>query len=128
MKFDAFDKTELEQHAAEVKKKWGGTAAYQTYLQHEKDGSIGDPAALMDHFAALGKLKRLDPAAPEVMAAIRELQHFITAHFYDCTPEILAGLGEMYTADDRFRRNIDAAGGNGTAAFVGQAIRAYCAK
>ena len=53
---------------------------------------------------------------------------FITDHFYTCTPEILAGLGQMYVADDRFRKNIDMAGGEGTAAFVAQAIAAYCGK
>ena len=59
-------------------------------------------------------------------AAVRDLQQFITGHFYTCTPEILAGLGEMYTADERFHRNIDKAGGDGTAEFVAKAIRAYC--
>ena len=128
MKFDAFDKTEQEEFAAEVKEKWGGTAAYQEYLQHEKNGSVGSPADLMQRFAELGKLKKLDPAAPEAQAAIHELQQFITGHFYTCTPEILAGLGEMYAADDRFRQSIDKAGGEGTAAFVAQAIRVYCLK
>lgn len=128
MKFDAFDKSELEQYAAEVQKKWGNTAAYQEYAQREKDGAVGDTDGLMACFAKLGTLKHLSPAAPEVLAAVRELQEFITGHFYTCTPEILAGLGEMYTADDRFRRNIDAAGGKGTAAFASQAIRAYCEK
>ena len=42
MKFDAFDKTEQARFAAEVKEKWGGTAAYQEYQQREKDGSAGD--------------------------------------------------------------------------------------
>ena len=32
----------------------------------------------------------------------------------------------MYVADDRFRWNIDKAGGEGTADFVAQAMRAYC--
>ena len=128
MKFDAFDKSELEQYAAEVQKKWGNTAAYQEYAQREKDGAVGDTDGLTACFAKLGTLKHLSPTAPEVLAAVRELQEFITGHFYTCTPEILAGLGEMYTADDRFRRNIDAAGGEGTAAFAGQAIRAYCEK
>ena len=59
---------------------------------------------------------------------IRDLQQFITDHFYTCTPEILAGLGQMYAADDRFRKNIDMAGGEGTADFVAQAIAAYCGK
>ena len=47
---------------------------------------------------------------------------------YRHTPEILAGLGEMYVADERFRENIDKAGGEGTAAFVSRAIAVYCEK
>ena len=126
MKFDAFDKTEQEKYVAEVKEKWGNTIAYQEYQQHEKGGATGNPADLMRHFAKLGKLKHLAPTAPEAQAAIRDLQQFITDHFYTCTLEILVGLGEMYVADDRFRKNIDKAGGEGTADFVAQAIRAYC--
>ena len=98
MKFDAFDKTEQARFAAEVKEKWGGTAAYQEYQQREKDGSAGDFAELMAQFTELGKLKNLAPAAPETQAAIRKLQQFITDHFYTCTPKILAELGEMHTA------------------------------
>lgn len=123
MKFDAFDKTEQERFAAEVKEKWGGTAAYQEYRQHEQDGTAGNPADLMKCFAELGKLKHMAPTAPEVQTAVRVLQQFITDHFYTCTPEILASLGEMYVADERFRRNIDKAGGEGTAEFAAQAIR-----
>lgn len=128
MKFDAFDKAEQEKYTAEVKEKWGNTIAYQEYQQHEKGGATGTPADLMRHFAKLGKLKHLAPTAPEAQAAIRDLQQFITDHFYTCTLEILAGLGEMYVADDRFRKNIDKAGGEGTADFVAQAIAAYCGK
>ena len=73
MKFDAFDKTEQARFAAEVKEKWGGTAAYQEYQQHEKDGSVGDFAGLMAQFTELGKLKNLAPATPEVQNAIRKL-------------------------------------------------------
>ena len=80
------------------------------------------------YFAKLGGLKHLAPTSPEAQAAIRDLQQFITDHFYTCTPEILAGLGQMDVADDRFRKNIDMAGGEGTADFVAQAIAAYCGK
>ena len=72
----------------------------------------------MRHFAKLGELKHLAPTSLEAQAAIRDLQQFITDHFYTCTPEILAG----------FRKNIDMAGGEGTADFVAQAIAAYCGK
>ena len=44
------------------------------------------------------------------------------------TPEILEGLGQMYTADERFTESIDAAGGKGTADFVSRAIAVYCKK
>ena len=47
MKFDAFDKTKQARFAAEVKEKWGGTAAYQEYQQREENGSAGDSAELM---------------------------------------------------------------------------------
>ena len=128
MKFDAFSKTEQEKYTAEVKEKWGNTVAYQEFQQHEKGGSTDNPADLMRHFAKMGKLKHLAPTSPEVQTAIRDLQQFITDHFYTCTPEILAGLGQMYVADDRFCWNIDKAGGEGTADFVAQAIAAYCGK
>lgn len=61
MKFDAFDKTEQARFAAEVKEKWGGTAAYREYQQREENGSAGDFAELMARFAELGKLKNLPP-------------------------------------------------------------------
>ena len=55
---------------------------------------------------------------------VKRLQDYITANFYNCTDEILAGLGQMYVADDRFRSNIDKSG-EGTAEFVSAAIRVY---
>ena len=128
MKFDAFDKTEQARFAAEVNEKWGGTTSYREYQQRKENSSAGDFSELMVRFAELGKLKNLAPASPEAQAAIRKLQQFSTDHFYTCTPEILAGLGEMYLADVRFRENIDKAGGKGTAAFVSRAIAVYCEK
>ena len=95
MKFDAFDKAEQEKYTAEVKEKWSNTIAYQEYQQHEKAELPAPPADLTRHFAKPGKLKHLAPTAPEAQAAIRDLQQFITDHFYTCTPEILAGLGDV---------------------------------
>ena len=125
---DVTDDAQIQAAADLVKEKWGGTAAYQEYQQREENGSAGDSAELMAQFAELGKLKNLAPAAPEVQNAICKLQQFITDHFYTCTSKILAGLGEMYVADERFRENIDKAGGEGTAAFVSKAIAVYCGK
>ena len=61
-------------------------------------------------------------ASEEAQALVKKLQGYITEHFYNCTDAILAGLGEMYVADDRFRSNIDRHG-EGTAEFIRQAIQ-----
>ena len=128
MDFTAFDNSKLEQYAAEVKERWGNTAAYQESAQRPAAEQKDAAAGLMAQFARMGRLRTGDPAGQEAQDAVRELQEFITKHFYTCTPEILAGLGQMYTADDRFRASIDAAGGEGTADFAGKAIAVYCAK
>ena len=128
MDFTAFDNSKLEQYAAEVKERWGNTAAYQESAQRPAAEQKDAAAGLMAQFARMGRLRTGDPAGQEAQAAVRELQEFITKYFYTCTPEILAGLGQMYTADDRFRASIDAAGGEGTADFAGKAIAVYCAK
>ena len=128
MDFTAFDNSKLEQYAAEVKERWGNTAAYQESAQRPAAEQKDAAAGLMAQFARMGRLRTGDPAGQEAQDAVRELQQFITKHFYTCTPEILSGLGQMYTADDRFRASIDAAGGEGTADFAGKAITVYCAK
>ncbi|MBQ2899840.1 MAG: TipAS antibiotic-recognition domain-containing protein, partial [Oscillospiraceae bacterium] len=56
----------------------------------------------------------------------KELQDFITGNYYTCTDEILSGLGKMYVGDERFKNNIDKAGGTGTAEFAAKAIEIYC--
>ena len=113
-----------ERYAAEAKARWGETAAYREYESkpHKPDAE----ARLMAIFTEFGALKNCDPASDAAQAKVKELQDFIRANYYDCTDEILAGLGQMYAADERFKANIDAAGGEGTAAFVQSAIAAYC--
>ena len=44
-----------------------------------------------------------------------------------CTDEILSGLGKMYVADERFKKNIDKYG-EGTAEFAAAAIAVYTKK
>lgn len=56
---------------------------------------------------------------------VKDIQNYITENFYECTNEILAGLGKMYAAGGEFTTNIDSAGGPGTARFVSLAIEEY---
>ena len=130
MNFEVFDKSEMEHYKAEVKAKWGNTQAYQDYLQKSATRSEEEQKEiakqLMGKFSELGTLRHLPPAAKEVQEKISVLQKFITDHYYVCTNEILGGLGQMYVEDERFKKNIDRAGGDGTAEFVSSAISVYC--
>lgn len=106
----------------EAKERWGETAAWKEF--EKRSGSAEESAdGLMKLFARLGELKELPPESDEAQAAVSEIQRYITDHYYNCTDEIFAGLGEMYVADERFRKNIDKAGGGGTAEFARAAIR-----
>ena len=126
MNFKPFDKTELDTYAAEAKEKWGKTEAYKEYEKKSsgKDAQNGD--ALMAIFAEIGAVRHLDPASAEVQALVARIQNHITTNFYTCTKPILAGLGQMYVADQRFKANIDRAGGEGCAEFAAKAIEIYC--
>jgi hypothetical protein len=63
--------------------------------------------------------------SPEVQSLVVKLQEYITQNYYTCTDEILAGLGQMYIADERFKKNIDKYG-VGTAEFASKAIALFC--
>ena len=124
---------ELEQYQAEAKARWGKTAAYAEYTEKSKDRTKDLQQDLLDGMdAVLGKFAACmqagnSPETPEAQALVRELQQYITEHFYHCTDEILAGLGQMYVADERFRQNIDRHA-PGTAAYISSAIRHCCGK
>lgn len=129
MRFQEFDTTSIERYAAEVKERWGGTDAYRESQARTARYTRGDfhtqRAEMESIFARFAALRSTSPAAPEVQALVGEWQRFITDHYYTCTKEILAGLGQMYVSDDRFRENLDRHG-PGTADFMSRAITAYC--
>ena len=128
--FKAFDTQEMEQYKAEARARWGGGEAYREFAQKEAAGAdfAKSGRELMELLAGFGALRQLPARCAGGAGKVAGLQAFLTEHYYACTREILCGLGQMYTEDERFRRNIDQAGGEGTAAFVRQAIEAYCAK
>ena len=124
MNFKPFDKTTLDNYTAEAKAKWGKTDAYKEYEKKAPGQQQAD--ALMAIFAEFGPVRQLDPAASDVQALVAKLQDCISRNYYNCTKQILSGLGQMYVADDRFKATIDRAGGEGTAEFVSRAIEIYC--
>lgn len=126
MSFEKFQNTELEQYKKEAKARWGHTDAYREYESRPEAPDAG--AAMMAIFAEFGEIRELPAESEAAQAKVAQLQCFITDHYYTCTKPILAGLGQMYTGDERFRANIDKAGGEGTAEFAARAINIYCSK
>ena len=129
----AFDNSEFENYKREAKEKWGETDAYKEHAQRTKNYSKqkwNDLAAGMDHIMAefaLCMRKDETPDSAAVQNLVKLLQNHITENYYPCTHEILAGLGQMYVADERFKNNIDKHA-DGTAAFICEAIEVYCRK
>ena len=130
MDFSAFDHSKQEQYAAEAKRRWGSTDAYKEFQQKTagqspaQQQSAGD--GLMAIFTRMGAIRTAAPDSSEAQALVKELQDYITAHYYTCTKQILQGLGMMYIAGDEMTGNIDKAGGPGTAQFAHEAIEIYC--
>lgn len=132
MDFSAFDTKKLDDYAAEAKKTWGKTEAYKEFEEKSKGRTKEDTKdisdGLMQMFVTFGEMKEMNPADETVQKQVKRLQDYITAHFYNCTPQILYGLGQMYAAGGEFTENIDKTGGVGTAEFASRAIAIYCGK
>ena len=127
----AFESSELEAYKAEVKEKWGKTDAYRehaektsSYTKQTWDALTAQMESILAEFALCMKNGEAADSA-EAQHLVKALQGHITQHYYHCTDQILAGLGQMYVADERFRSNIDKYA-DGTAAFIRDAITAYC--
>ena len=132
MDFSAFDTKKLDEYAAEAKKTWGKTEAYKEFEEKSKGRTKEDTKdisdGLMQMFVTFGEMKEMNPADETVQKQVKRLQDYITEHFYNCTPQILYGLGQMYAAGGEFTENIDNTGGVGTAEFASKAIAIYCGK
>ncbi|SHH95546.1 MerR family transcriptional regulator [Clostridium grantii] len=133
MSFKEFDMNEInkvkEKYKEEAKERWGDTEAYKEsnrktskYGKEDWEEISKDSAIIYKGFA-----DNMDKevSSPEVQHFVQEWQNHITKYFYNCTKEILAGLGEMYVADERFTKNIDKYG-EGLAEFMSKAIYYYC--
>ena len=121
----------MKNYETEVRERYGNTVAYREHEQKtknytkEKWAEANDGLmALFAEFAAC-KERGVSADSSEAQALVAKLQAHITENYYTCTDEIIAGLGKMYVADERFKKNIDKHD-EGTAVFVSDAISVFC--
>ena len=120
----------MKSYETEARERYGNTVAYREHEQKTKhytkekwaESNDGLMAIFAEFAACKDRGARADSA--ETQALVAKLQTHITENYYTCTNEILAGLGKMYVADERFKKNIDKYG-DGTAEFAAEGIRIY---
>jgi DNA-binding transcriptional MerR regulator len=124
--FGDFDPSQYEE---EARQRWGDTEAYRESARRTSRYTkadwqqIGREGAEINA-AFLALMEAGSPAADPAAAAVAERHRaYISKWFYECSPEIHAGLGAMYVADPRFTASIDRAG-PGLARYMSEAIAA----
>jgi len=131
--FEPFDMSKIEEHQKryeqEVKEKYGGTKAYEesqrkTASYKEEDWRRAQ-SEMEDIYGAIVAAMDNGPGDEEVQRQVGRFHQFITESYYDCTPEIFRGLGDMYVSDERFTANIDKYK-EGLASFLRDAMHIYC--
>ncbi|WP_061310850.1 MerR family transcriptional regulator [Clostridium botulinum] len=130
---NVFSMTEIEEHqrkySEEVKEKYGNTSAYKESNEKTSKYTKEDWSNIMKDwdiiYKKLANLMDKNPDDKEVQEYIHQSREHISKNFYDCTPEIFRGLGEIYVNDERFTANIDKYK-TGLSKFLRDAINVYC--
>ena len=132
-RFEVFGEQDPAQYDAEVEERWGETDAYKQSKRrtsaYTKDDWVRIKAEGEDveaRFAAA--LAAGVPADSEqAMDIAEEHRQQITRNFYDCPPEMHAGLGRMYVEDERFTAHYEEIA-PGLAQYVSTAVQANAAR
>jgi DNA-binding transcriptional MerR regulator len=130
---DGFDPSEHEQ---EVQERWGDTEAYRQSARRTKAYGAEDWRRIKAEGAAVHERLEaafdagLDPTGDEAVELAEAWRAHVTRWFYDMPPAMLAGLGDVYVADPRFRASYDGADGEraGMAEWVRDAWHARAAR
>lgn len=132
-RFDAFDMSKIEEHrkkyAAEVRDRFGSSNAYMESNMKTSNYTSQDWERITSNgnkiLSKIGDLIDSNPDSPEAFAAVEKWRSHITDSYYNCSLEILSGLGEMYISDERFKKNIDKIK-PGLSEFLSAIIKNYC--
>ncbi|MBQ3269161.1 MAG: MerR family transcriptional regulator [Clostridia bacterium] len=128
--FKAFDTRKIDEYTQKAREAWRNTPEYREFEARRRDVTPEQDRAaeqqMMEIFRGFAAARQDGPRSSQAQSLVKQLQDFITANFYTCSNEVLAGLGKMYAGGGEFTQNIDAWAGEGTAAFVNAAIEVYC--
>jgi len=128
-KLGVFEDFEPSQFSQEVESRWGDSSAYResarrTTNYNEEDWATirAELEEIYDGFAALMD-EDISNDSPQARSLVAEHRAHISRWYYECSPEIHRGLGQMYAQDPRFKENINASG-TGLAEYLSATIAA----
>jgi len=132
-KFEVFGEFDPDQYEEEVQERWGETDAYAQSKRRTSAYTKEDWVRIKQEgedvevrFAAA--LQAGVPADSEqAMDIAEEHRQQISRNFYDCPPEMHAGLGRMYVEDERFTAHYEQIA-PGLAQYVSTAVQANAAR
>jgi DNA-binding transcriptional MerR regulator len=132
-RFEVFGEHDPAQYDAEVEERWGDTDAYaqskRKTAAYSKDDWLAIKAEGEDVEARFAAALRagVAPDSVEAMDIAEEHRQQISRYFYDCSPEMHAGLGRMYVEDERFTAHYEQRA-PGLAQYVSTAVQANAAR
>jgi MerR family transcriptional regulator, thiopeptide resistance regulator len=128
--FEVFGDFEPSRYDDEVERRWGGTEAYAesarrtaAYGKADWQAIKAEAAEITAAFVAALDAGRA-PGDPVVQAIVARHWGHLERWFYNPTPQLYAGLADLYLDDPRFTKNIDKAR-VGLAAYQRAAMRVY---
>jgi DNA-binding transcriptional MerR regulator len=132
-RFEVFGGDFSDEYQAEAEERWGDTEAWtqsqRRTAAYSKEDWLRIKAEADDvqqRFAAVMRSGAAADSATAMDVAEEHRQH-ITRWFYDCPPEMHAGLGRMYVEDERFTATYERTA-PGLAQYVSTAVQANAAR
>ncbi len=127
--FGEFDPTDYED---EVRRRWGGTDAYEESARRTASYSKEDWRRIREESDEItaGFVRAMDDGLPpedQTVQALAQRHHdHLARYFYDPGLEMYGGLADLWIDDARFTKNIDKAR-PGLAAYQRAAVKAWVA-
>jgi DNA-binding transcriptional MerR regulator len=132
-RFEVFGEQDPAQYDAEAEERWGDTEAWAqsqrrtaSYGKDDWQRVKAEGDDVERRFAA-AMAAGVPADSPEAMDVAEEHRRQISRNFYDCSPEMHAGLGRMYVADERFTAHYEQVA-PGLAQYVSTAVQANAAR
>ena len=132
-KFELFGEGWSPDYEREAEERWGDTEAWaqsqRRTTAHTREDWVQILQEVDDIHGRLADAMRAGVAADsaQAMDVAEEHRQHITRWFYDCPPQMHAGLGRMYVEDERFTATYEAIA-PGLAQYVSTAVQANAAR